>query len=160
MRAYQVFAGLSPEYCEEVFRQIADASPATFTQGIYAAASAFKSRPQFLSKQPFGKRAAAVRRALSMVAANPIAEEMLAIYFLECKKDILIEWLDAIGLEHKEGSLEEDSPAEPPADKLDGVVKSFREKDDDPARELLLKAFAAQGAIEWPRLDALIADAP
>ena len=159
MRAFQVFAAMPPEHCEAVFREIADKSPATFTQGIHAASAAFKSRPQFLAKQPFEKRANSVRRALARVAANPIAEEMLAIYFLECKKEILIEWLDAIGLEHEEGSLKDDAPDEPATQKLQAVVKEFRAKDDDPDRELLLQAFSAQSAIEWPGLDTLIAEA-
>jgi hypothetical protein len=159
MRAFQVFAAMPPEHSEAVFREIAEKSPATFTQGIYAASAAFKTRPQFLAKQPFEKRANSVRRALARVAANPVAEEMLAIYFLECKKEILTEWLDAIGLEHEKGSLKDDEPAEPSSEKLLTVVKEFRAKDDDPNRELLLQAFAAQSAIDWPVLDGLIAEA-
>ena len=157
MRAFQIFAAMQPERCEEIFREIAKASPATFSQGVYAAAAAFKSRPQFLAKQPFPKRAQMVRRALARVQASPVAEEMLAIYYLECRKQILIEWLDALGIKHDEGTLEEDDPAEPPAEQLASIVKDFRGRDDDPDRELLLQAFAAQSAIDWPKLDGLIA---
>ena len=39
--------------------------------------------PAFIAKQPFAKQAAAVKRALSRVAANPLADETLALYFLE-----------------------------------------------------------------------------
>jgi hypothetical protein len=157
MRAYQIFAAIDPDHSEAVLREIAKEAPAMFTQGVYAAAAAFRSRPQFLAKQPFAKRASMVRRALARVAANPVAEEMLATYFLECKKDVLIEWLDAIGLEHKEGMLEADAPEEPDADKLKSTVAQFRAGDDEPDRLLLLRAFAAQSAIEWPALDELIA---
>ncbi len=154
MKAYQIFAGMEPERCEAFFRLIAEESPGAFTQAVYAAAAAFKSRPKAVVKLPFDKRASMVRRALARVSSNVVAEEMLAIYFLECKQDMLTEWLDALGIEHEEGSLKENNPAEPPKDKLEGVIKDFCAKDDDPDRALLLKAFGAQDAIDWPLLDA------
>jgi hypothetical protein len=156
IRAYQIFAAMSPEDSESLLREVAEKSPGSFTQAVYAAAAAFKSRPQFLAKQPFAKRASMVRRALARVSTNPVAEELLAIYFLECKNEVLVEWLDALGIEHEEGSLKEESPAEPPTAKLQEVVKDFRGDGGSFERELLLKAFAAQDAIDWPSLDELI----
>ncbi len=154
MRAFQIFAAMDPDRAESFFREIAEKAPGSFTQAVYAAATVFKSRPNFVIKQPFPRRAAMVRRALARVSSNPVAEEMLAIYYLECKRDILVEWLDALGIEHEEGSLKEDNPVEPAAAKLELTIKEFCGKDDDPDRELLLKAFASQSVINWPVLDA------
>jgi hypothetical protein len=156
MRAIQIFGAMESDQAEAFFREIAEKSPGAFTQAVYAAAAAFKSRPKFVIKQPFATRASLVRRALSRVNANPVAEEMLAIYFLECKKEILVEWLDALGIEHEDGSLKEDNPPEPEAEKLQGTIDAFCGKDDDPDRPLLLKAFASQDAINWPLLDSNI----
>ncbi len=156
MRAFQIFAAMESDQAEAFFRQIAEEAPGGFTQAVYAAAAAFRSRPKFVIKQPFERRATLVRRALARVDSNSIAEEMLAIYFLECKKAVLVEWLDALGVEHEEGSLKEQNPAEPAAEKLQLTIKEFCGKDDDPDRELLLKAFASQDAISWPLLDAHI----
>lgn len=153
MKAFQIFAGMEPERAEAFFKEIAEESPGAFTQAVYAAAAAFKSRPKFVVKQPFEKRASLVRRALARTSSNDVAEEMLAIYFLECKQDLLIEWLDGLGIEHEEGSLKENNPAEPPKDKLEAAIQQFTGKDDDPDRPLLLKAFGAQDAIDWPLLD-------
>lgn len=156
MRAVQIFAAMEAEQAEAFFRDIAEKSPASFTQAVYAAAAAFKSRPKFVIKQPFASRAALVRKALSRVNSNPVAEEMLAIYFLECKKELLVEWLDALGIKHEDGSLKEDNPQEPAAEKLQSTLDAFCGKDDDPDRTLLMKAFASQDAITWPLLDAHI----
>jgi hypothetical protein len=114
-----------------------------------------KARPGYLLKQSMAKRAVAVRRALARVVANDVAEELFAVYFLDCKKDILVEWLDALGLEHDEGTLAEDEPACPDEAKLREAVAAFRRKEDGPDRELLLRAFAAQRSIDWPALEAL-----
>jgi len=159
MRPHQIFAAMSPERAEAFFQRLAEQSPAMFGQAVQAAAVALKSRPQFLMKQPFPRRVSAVRQALARVNAGPVAEEMLAIYFLECRKDVLVEWLDLVGLAHEEGALKQDRPAPPPDDVLTAHVRSFREKDADPDRELLLQAFAAQSSIDWPVLDGLLASA-
>jgi len=156
MRSYQVFAAMTPERAVAVMKGLQKQAPAMFRQAVDAAAVVMKARPVYLRNQPFEKRAEAVRRTFAKVAANPVADELLAIYFLECRKELLVEWLDEIGLAHKEGSLEEDAPAEPAEKKLKDAVKKFLAKDDDPDRDLLLRAFAAQHSIAWPTLDALL----
>jgi len=110
--------------------------------------------------QPPERRSEWMRKALSRVASDPIAEEMLAVYFLECRNEVLVDWLDRIGVEHEKGTLAGE-PAEPTAAKLAEAVEGFRKAasgDADVAdRELLLRAFAAQSSIAWPALDALLA---
>ena len=156
MRSFQVFAAMKPERATLLVQNLKAEAPGMYAQALAAAAAAMRARPVYMARQPIEKQAAAIRRALARVSASAVAEELLAVYFLDCKKDLLIEWLDEIGLAHDEGSLEELSPEQPPKAKLTKAAKAFGEKDDDPDRALLLAAFAAQGAIEWPELDALI----
>jgi hypothetical protein len=156
MRSYQVFAAMSPERAVVVMKGLSQKAPAVFRQSVDAAAIAMRARPVYLRNQPFEKRAEAVRRSLARVASNPVADELLAVYFLECRKELLIEWLDLIGVPHKEGALEQDSPPEPPEKKLREAVKKYLATDDDADRDLLLRAFAAQNSVEWPTLDALV----
>jgi len=114
MRAYQVFAGMSPEEASRVLNALQDQAPGIYTQAVASASVAFKARPQFLMKQPRDKRAQMVRRALSRVAASELAEEVLAHYFLDVKRPLLVEWLDAVGVPHEEGILQgEEAPAPP-----------------------------------------------
>ena len=154
MRSYQVFASMSPERAVAMMKTLKQEAPGMFRQAVDAAAIAIKARPVYMRNQPFEKRAEAVRRTLARVVANPVADELLAVYFLECRKPLLIEWLDGVGLAHDDGTLEEDAPEQPDAKVLSAAVEAFLAKDDDPDRELLLRAFAAQAAIEWPLLDA------
>lgn len=156
MRAYQVFAAMSPEHATQLFATLSEKAPATFAQALHAGAAAMKARPVYLQRQPFDKRAQAIRRGLSRVAANELAEELLAVYFLECRRNLLVEWLDAIGLEHEDGTLTGADPPQPDEAGLRKAVERFGRADGDPDRTLLLRAFAAQAAIEWPALDALL----
>ena len=156
MRSYQVFAAMAPEEAERMLRVLSKESPAMFRQMVDAAAVTIKARPVFLRKQSFELRAKTIRRALGRVSANLVADELLAIYFLECRKPLLIEWLDLVGLAHEDGTLKDETPAEPPAADLTAAVEKYRGTGEDPDRELLLRAFAAQSAVQWAALDALL----
>jgi hypothetical protein len=149
---------MSPERATQLMRALKEKAPGMFAQALAGAAAAFKARPVYLARQPLEKQAATIRRALARVAANPVAEELLAVYFLECRKELLIEWLDQLGIAHEDGTLEEDEPASPPKAELTKAAKAYRAKDGDADRELLLAAFAAQSAIDWPDLDALVGE--
>jgi hypothetical protein len=156
MRSYQVFSAMSPARAEAVMRGLSDKSPEMFRQALFAASAAMNARPVYLQRQPFEKQAQSIRRALSRVAANAVADEILAVYFLECRKDLLLEWLDELGIEHDDGTLKEDEPASPEKAALDKARAAFLGVDEDDDRDLLLRAFAAQSAIDWPDLDAML----
>ena len=156
MKAYEVFAHMSPERAHALLEGLRKEAPGVYTQALGAASVWLRARPQFVTKQSPEKRAQYVRRALSRVASNLLAEEVLAAYFLQVKKPLLVEWLDAVGLEHEEGSLEADAPPEPERGALEKAVAAFRKPDDAADRELLLEAFAAQSAIDWPALEQLL----
>jgi hypothetical protein len=156
MRPYQIFASLPPDQTLAVFHKLSDDAPQMYKQALFAACAAMSARPVYLQRQPIEKQAQAIRRALSRVAADSVAEEVLAVYFLECRKELLTEWLDVLGIEHDEGTLKEDDPPSPKPAALKKACKAFQSADDDPDRQLLMSAFAAQSAIDWPDLDALL----
>jgi len=158
MRSFQIVASLPPERACAVLRSLSEKVPVVFAQALGAACIALRTRPIYFQRQPFEKRAEAIRRALSRVAADPVAAEVLAAYFLECRKPLLVEWLDLVGIAHKEGVLESDTPAAPADAKVREAAQGFLAADEDPDRRLLLRAFAAQEAIDWPALDALLAE--
>jgi hypothetical protein len=160
VRPYQLFAAMKPEQARALFDGLKEKAPIAWAQTLGVTAGALKARPQFVQKQPPERRSEWMRKALSRVASDPIAEEMLAVYFLECRNEVLVDWLDRIGVEHEKGTLTGE-PTEPTAAKLAEAVEGFRKAaagDADAAeRELLLRAFAAQTSIAWPALDALLA---
>ncbi len=157
MRAHQVFASMSPERAAALLEALSRQTPAVFAEALAVAGGMLKARPVYLRRLPFERRAEAVRKALSRVVADQLAEEVLATYFLECRQPLLEEWLDALGLAHEQGVLEAAAPPQPEKAALEATVKRFRAGGEDaPDRELLLRAFAAQHAIDWPDLDALL----
>jgi hypothetical protein len=156
MRSYQIFAAMPPDLATSVMSGLSEKSPQMFKQALLLASASMNARPTYLKKQPFEKQVGTVRRALSRVASNGVAEEILATYFLECRKELLVEWLDLLGIKHEDGILEADSPVAPKKAELQKARDSFCGVDDDADRSLLLNAFAAQSAIDWPDLEAIL----
>jgi len=149
---------MTPARAAQVMAVLMEHSPAVYTQAVAATSAAMNARPKFLMRQPAEKRAEMVRRTLGRVRANDLAEEVLATYFLESQKELLIEWLDCVGLEHHEGILEDENPQPPAKEKLAEARERFLAGDQAEDRELLLRAFAAQSAIDWPDLAASFED--
>jgi len=156
MRSNAVFARMSPERAEGFLEELIKEGPAAAMLVLNAVAEAFRLRPQFLRRQPRARQAEWMRKALGRTASAGVAEEVLAAYFVDHHKDLLIELLDMLGLEHEEGLLAQDAPACPSKQALKKAVGEFRKGDPPELRKLLLESFAAQSAIDWPDLEALL----
>jgi hypothetical protein len=157
MRSNEIFARMSPEAALAFLDEIHKQAPAVEEIALSAAAGAFRLRPVFLRRQPRKRQAGWMRQALARTAMAAVAEEVLAEYFLEYHTELLGEWLDALGLEHEKGVLASNAPECPNPASLAGLVAEFRNGEDLPLRELLMRAFAAQSSINWPDLEALLA---
>lgn len=157
MRSNEIFSRMSPEAALAFLDEVHKEAPAVEDIALSAAAGAFRLRPVFLRRQPRKRQAEWMRQALSRNAMAAVAEEVLAEYFLEYHNALLGEWLDALGLEHEKGVLKADAPACPKPDDLARIVAEFRKGADPARRELLMRAFAAQSAIDWPEFEALLA---
>jgi hypothetical protein len=156
MRSNQIFSGMTTEQTAVFLDELKQQARPVAALALSAAAQAFKLRPEFLKRQPTTRQAEWVRKALGRTSGAPIAEEVLASYFLDHHKPLLIELLDAFGVEHEEGQLKESLPPSPTEARLREGLEKFRKEDQSARRELLLRAFAAQSGIDWPDLERLL----
>ena len=156
MRANEVFVWLGPERAPALLREMKEKAPSAAAIALAAAAQTFRLRPQFLRKQPLDKRAEWVRRALARRTAAGTAETVLADYILNAYRDLLVELLDDLGVKHEDGELEDASPECPKPATLKKAVAEFRKGENPETRELLLRSFASQAAIEWAPLDEIL----
>jgi hypothetical protein len=156
VRSNEIFSRMKPEEAERFLAEVHRLAPAVATLALNAAAGAFRLRPEFLRRQPRARQAEWVRRALGRRIGAPLAEEVLATYFLEHQRPLLVELLDVLGVEHEDGLLKHEKPPCPDAGKLEAGLETFRARasdEDRDRRELLLLAFASQSAVDWPELE-------
>ena len=151
-----VFRTMSQEEAETLFREMQQELRPLYDQCARVAADTLRVRPVFLSKQKLPKRASMMRKALALKGNAEASAELLAAYLLEKYAEDLGELLDAFGIEHEEGVLKDEAPSSPDKKTLEKVVAEFPQGEKKIMRGVLLKAFAAQSAIDWPELDALV----
>lgn len=156
MRSHEVFARMTPARAEAFLMELKREAAPVSQMALAAAAGAFKLRPEFLKRQSPAKQADWMRKALARGAMSAVAEEILAEYFLSHRKELLLEWLDAVGLEHEDGVLKTSAPPAPDSGSLRKAFEAFCSGENPERRRLLLEAFAAQSAIDWPELESLL----
>jgi hypothetical protein len=86
VKAYQVFARMSPERTHTLLESLREGAPAVYAQALAAASVYLRARPRFVQSQSPDKRAKLVRQALARLSTSLVAEEVLAGYFLQVKK--------------------------------------------------------------------------
>ncbi len=158
MRSNEIFARMSTDQAAAFLDEVKREALPVARLALGAAAQAFRLRPEFLKRQPKLRQAEWMRKALGRTVGAPLAEEVLASYFLEHHLGLLKEWLDLVGIEHEEGQIKSETLPSPGKEVIEAAVAKFRTAGDQPERrELLLRAFAAQSAVDWPELEGMIA---
>lgn len=114
-----------------------------------AAAQALNSRPQTIHKRPLPMRIKALRSTLTRKRDEDLAGDILRTYLLGPRKELVSAFLDATGVPHEDGQIEDDS--EPAADKVPGAVEQLV-KDHDRDDVVLYLEIAA---FQWPENEAV-----
>lgn len=110
-------------------------------------AKVLKFRPQAIRKLPMAQRA---RRAKALVLATKNAElayEFLGSFLLKERKDLVTAFLDATGVAHEDGMIQDLEGALPDKAKLAGAVKELDAK--FPPEDVT--AYLAMCAQQWPQ---------
>lgn len=153
-----VFRNMTAPECELLLGEMRSELRPLYRQAERAAAETLRLRPVFLGRQPWPKRCDMIRKALALRVNAEAAAEILATFFMERYAEDVAALLDAFGIEHDEGVLKEMNPKQPSEDLIRKVTQEFPTGEHAAARAILLKAFAGQGAIDWPQLDAMVFD--
>ncbi|MFT7662982.1 MAG: hypothetical protein ACI87A_001203 [Planctomycetota bacterium] len=109
-------------------------------------ASALKFRPHAIRKLPFAQRA---KKAKSLILGSSDAEtayDLLGSFLVKHHKELITDFLDATGVPHDEGMIEDLRAAAPDADKLPDAIKGLDEK-FEPDHVTIYLAMCSQ---QWP----------
>ena len=93
-------------------------------------AKALRFRPQAIRKVPMPKRAAKARRLIEGPKNSELAYELFGTYLVKTKKELVTGFLDATGVVHEDGMIEDLDAAAPDPAKLEGALKELDGKFD------------------------------
>lgn len=107
-------------------------------------AKLLKFRPQAIRKLPMDQRAKKARGLLQH--RSDLAYELLGSYLIKTNRDLITDFLDATGIEHDEGMIEDVEEGLPDESKLEATVTELDQKYTPEDVTLYLSMCAYQ----WP----------
>ena len=114
-------------------------------------AKALKFRPQAIRKLPMAKRAKKAHSILISRGQAELCYELFGSYLIQKRKDLVTCFLDATGVVHEDGMLEDLEDNQPDVDKIADAVKQLDEK-FEPQDVTLYLSIAAE---QWPGVEKL-----
>jgi hypothetical protein len=124
-----------------------------------AVADARKLRPVFLERQPRPQRHATMLATLSRPALDLVAGNLLRTWLLKKHKQMLADFLDALGIPHQEGVVE-DLPAAMDDAKIRAAVDTLLSKHPPEVVAVYLHAFSEMNTVGWPPLKTMLESDP
>ena len=115
-----------------------------------------KLRPVFLQRKTVDQQVTWLLDTLKLRSSDQVAEHLLQVWLMRARGGMLVEFLDAAGVEHDGEGGVDDLPESLEAEKVKAAVDALLEK--YPAEEvaLYLHLFQRQTPAGWPEIAAEI----
>ena len=122
---------------------------------LSAVADARKVRPVFLQRQPRTQRHQGMLDTLSKPRLDLAASTLLRTWLLKEKKSLLVDFLNALGIEHEDGVVD-DLPESVEESKLRDAVDQILAKYPHEVVAVYLNAFSGINETNWPTLKTML----
>jgi hypothetical protein len=159
MKAYQLFQAISPELKTEIFEQIRTQHRGAYDLILGGLAQSRKLRPQFLLQKAAADQIKWMSDLLRLKPNQTMAEQVLQLWLLKGQQKMLGTFLDAVGITHKEGEVE-NLPEEISEEKGKAGVAALLADYAPDKVAVYLTLFQEQRPGGWPGLTAAIAAEP
>ncbi len=159
LTAHELFGFMPASLSAEVL-EFADAEDKPLYKAtVTAIAQARKFRPVFMLQQPRAKRHPDMVTFLAKPALDAAAAALLQGWLLKKQTALLREFLDALGVAHKDGAVDT-LPDTMDDAKLRAAVDGVLARHPAPVVAVYLNAFASMNGAKWPLLDELLKSDP
>ena len=114
-------------------------------------AKLLRFRPQAIRKLPIEQRARTAKRILESSRSTELAYEILGAYLIKNCKEVVTGFLDATGVKHDQGMIENVEAQKPAAEKVPGAVRELDQR--FPPEDVTV--YLAICAEQWPEVKEL-----
>jgi hypothetical protein len=152
-----MFAALTPELAAKILEDLFATQKELYRTVLAAAAQAHKMRPVFLERQPRAQRNKRIAAALGHADMDGVAGNVVGSWLIKNQAEMLGEFLDALGIPHEKGVVE-DLPKTVEDAVLNAAVEKLLATHPQEAVTLYLQAFQEMNAAQWPNLALLLRD--
>jgi len=126
-----------------------------YKAAVAAVAESRKLRPMFFERLPRAQRHAEMISMLGRPRLEITAASLLREWLLKNQNAMLCDFLNSLGIPHKEGTVEE-LPEQMPDEQLRAAVDGLLAKFPAESVAVYLNAFYCMNDAQWPGLEALI----
>ncbi len=157
LTSHELLGFMSPKLALEILTYTFESDKAVYRATLSAVAEARKVRPVFLERQPKPQRHTAMLATLARPALELVTANLIRTWLLKQHKIMLCDFLDALGIAHKDGVVDE-LPASMDEAKLRAAVDMVLEKHPREVVAVYLNAFQEMNEVEWPNLKTMLAE--
>ncbi|MGA2864817.1 MAG: hypothetical protein ABSF95_10045 [Verrucomicrobiota bacterium] len=151
LSSHELLGFMSPNLALEILTYAFDSDKPLYRAALNAVAEARKVRPVFLGRQPRAQRHTAMLATLMRPALDLVTGNLIRAWLLKKYNAMLVDFLDALGLPHKEGVVES-LPAAMDDAKLQAAVEKLLAKYPGEVVAVYLNAFNGMNEVDWPNL--------
>jgi hypothetical protein len=159
LTSHELLGFMSPNLALEIVTFAFESDKPLYRAALNAVAEARKLRPVFLERQPRAQRHADMLATLTRPVMDAVTGNLIRGWLLKKHKAMLVDFLDALGIAHKDGVVE-DLPESMDDAKLQAAVGKLLDKYPPEVVAIYLNAFNEMNEVEWPNLKQMIESNP
>jgi hypothetical protein len=159
LTSHELFGFMSPALAVRIIEFAHDKNKELYRVALGAVAEARKVRPAFMERSPRATRHAGMATALAQPRLELVAANLVREWLMKGKTAMLGDFLDGLGLAHKDGAVE-DLPASVEDDKLRAAVEKLLNQYPAEEAAVYLNAFYTMNEVHWPNLEAMLKAEP
>ena len=146
---------MSPTLAQDIIAFTFESDKPTYKATLQAVANARHLRPVFLERQPKPQRNATMLATLTRPNLDLVAGTLIRAWLVKKHQAMLMDFLNALGIENKEGVVE-DLPETMDDAKLKAAVDGLLAKHPPEAVAVYLNAFNDMNQANWTNLKAML----
>lgn len=159
LQPHEILARLNPELTNDLFAHLHGKERKLYQATIDTLAKQRRFRPVFIERKQPAERHAWMKEALGRATNNAVAAHLLQIWFVGAHKDVLCDFLDALGIQHDENGTIEQLPPAPAKEDLKKAVDTLSGKHSPALVAAYLQTFQAlDDSGGWGTLEELLGE--
>jgi hypothetical protein len=155
MTSHELLAFMPPEMAVDVLEHAFTTDKPLYRATLAAVAETRRLRPVFLERQPRTERHKLMLTNLTRPNMEVAANNLIRGWLLKKHTAMLVDYLNLLGVEHKDGVVET-LPETMPDDKIKAAVDGLLAKYPAASVTVYLHAFNAMNETNWPNLNSLL----
>jgi hypothetical protein len=155
LTSHEILGFMSPTLAMEILTYAYESDKPLYRTVLAAVAEARKVRPVFLERQQRSQRHTTMLATLARPNLEVVTANLLRTWLLKKHSSLLAEFLNQLGIAHKEGVVEE-LPSSMEDAKLAEAINALLAKHPPEVVAVYLNAFNEMNEVEWPNLNAML----